>query len=589
MTLQQALQQATAAYQQGRFADAQALCERILRASPRQLDALNLAGALAMQRRDPAAALEHFTRAAEAEPRFVEAFSNRGVALQALGRWAEALESYDRALALSPANADALFNRALVLGELSRWDDALADVERLLAAHPAHPRAWNTRGNLLQKLRRWEDALHCYGEAVRLRPDYAEAANNCGVVLHELGRDADALACLDQLAGQRPDHAEAFSNRGIVLRSLKRWEEALASFDRALELRPGYVEALNNRGLVLQELRRWPEAMASYERALAARPGDAETRWNMALWHLTRGDFARGWELFESRWATPAMAREARHFAQPPWLGDSDIAGRTILVHAEQGLGDTLQFARYVPFVEARGARVVFESPGALERLLASTWPAVRVIRKGAALPKFDVHCPLASLPLALRDTVKEIPAKFPYIAPDAALVSAWAARLGPRTRPRVGIAWSGNPKNKIDADRSIPFALIAPLIGAGVEAHALQKDIREADRSGVEASGIRPWCDELGDFADTAALIQALDLVLTVDAAVSHVAGALGKPTWALLAWQTDYRWPVERATTPWYPHARIFRQPRAGDWEPVLAAVRDALAAFARGEPAR
>jgi len=588
MTLQQALQQATAAYQAGRFAEAAALCERVLAASPRQLDAINLAGALAMARGDFERALDFFARAAEIQPDFVEAFINRGVALQALGRRDEALGAYAGAIALSAAHPDALFNRALLLTETGRWNDALADYERLLRAHPDHARAWNNCGNLFLKLKRWDDALQCYAQAVRARPDYADAVNNSGVALRELGRDAEALACFERALQLRPDYPEALNNRAISLRDARRWDEALASVDRALAERPDYVEAHTNRGLVLHELRRWDDAAAEYGRALELRPGDAEARWNMALLHLTRGDFERGWELFEARWATPAMAHLARDFGQPPWLGESDIAGKTILIPAEQGLGDTLQFARYVPFVEARGASVVFESPAALERLLASSWPKVRVVRKGAALPAFDVHCPLASLPLALRREVKGIPARFPYLAVDPALAAAWVKRVGARTHPRVGIAWSGNPKNKIDADRSIPFERIAPLIDARIEAHALQKEIRPADRAAVERSGIRLWCDELGDFADTAALVESLDLVITIDAAVAHVSGALGKPTWALLAWHTDYRWPVERETTPWYPHVRIFRQKRVGEWDPVLAEARDALAAFARGGPA-
>jgi Flp pilus assembly protein TadD len=436
--------------------------------------------------------------------------------------------------------------------------------------------------------RHLEEAERMYSRIIRAEPRCFDALHLLGVLKAERGLQGEAERLIRKALAINPRSVEALNNRANVLQALRQYDEALASCEKALEIRPDYVEALNNRGLVLQDLRRWDEALAAYERALALRPGDAETRWNMALLHLTRGDFERGWELFEARWATPAMAHLARDFPQPLWLGATGIAGKTILVHAEQGLGDTLQFARYVPFVEDLGASVVLESPAALERLLASSFPKARVLRKGVVLPAFDVHCPLASLPLALARGVKGIPARFPYIAVEPALARAWAERLGARTRPRVGIAWSGNPKNKIDAGRSIAFERIAPLIDARIEAHALQKEIRPGDRVAVDRSGIRLWCDELGDFADTAALVESLDLVITVDAAVAHVAGALGKPTWALLAWQTDYRWPVERETSPWYPHVRIFRQRRPGDWDPVLADARDALAAFARGEPA-
>ena len=546
LTLPQAMERAISAYQSRQFAEATQLCEAVLRADPRHLDALSMIGVLALQSGNAQAAVDYFTRATEVAPDFADAFYNRGVAQGELKRWDDALESYARAIALAPDNA----------------------------------RVHNNRGNVLQKMQRWSEALASYERALKLRPDYVEALVNRGAVLRELRRWDEAVANYRKALQLRPDYPEGFSNLGLALKEMNRWEEALAACDRALQLRPAYPEAHNNRGFVLHDLRHWDEALASYQRSIDARPDYAEPRWNMSLLHLLRGDYARGWDLFEWRWKTEDIAPQFRAFAQPLWLGSEDIAGKTVLVHAEQGLGDTIQYARYVHEVVARGAKVVFETPAALKALMTSSFPSARVIARNAPAGEFEFQVPLASLPLAFGTTVETIPARVPYLAVDDERQRQWNGRLGPRTKPRIGIAWAGNPAQRNDHNRSMAFRHFAPLLEMDLEFHCLQKDLRPSDGEALARfPTLARWDEELRDFADTAALANALDLVISVDTSIAHLAGALGRPTWILLTLMADYRYFLDRDDSPWYPTARLFRQSKVGEWDAVIERVRLAL----------
>jgi tetratricopeptide (TPR) repeat protein len=543
---------------------------------------MNMAGALALQAGDMPAALAHFSRAVEVAPDFAQGFNNRGVVLQQMKRWEEALASFERAAAIQPAFVDALYNRGVVLSEMKRWDEALQAYARALELDPRNARVHNNRGNVLQKLKRWNEALASYQKALELRPDYSEALTNRGAVLRELRRWDEAVANYRKALTLRPDYAEALSNLALALKEMNRWDEALQYCDRALAARPGFPEALNNRGFVLHDLRRWDEALASYQQAIDARPDYAEPRWNMSLLHLLRGDYARGWDLFEWRWKTEDIAPQFRAFAEPLWLGQEDIAGKSVLIHSEQGLGDTIQYARYVHEVAGRGAKVVFETPAALQSLMASSFPEARVVAKNAPHGGVDFQVPLASLPLAFGTTVETIPARVPYLAVEDARQRQWNERLGPRTKKRIGIAWAGNPAQRNDHNRSMAFRHLAPLLEMDFEFHCLQKDLRPGDGEALaKFPKLKRWDAQLGDFADTAALANALDLVISVDTSIAHLAGALGRPTWILLTWMADYRYFLDREDSPWYPTARLFRQPRPGDWDAVVERARLALAA--------
>ena len=550
------LAQAVALHQRGELAAAEALYRRVLQAAPRQPDALHLLGVLTAQSGRPEEAIALIEAAIAEAPGDATFHANLGRACKAAGLAAGALAAFDRALALGAAD----------------------------------PGVFNDRGNLLLARDRPEEALASLDRALALRPDYAEALNNRGNALRALDRNQDALESYDRAIALRPDFADAFSNRGNLLQDLDRHEEALSSHDRAIALRPDHVDALANRGVALRALGRHAQALASYDRALALSPAHATARSNRSLCLLQMGEMARGWVEHEWRWQTPRMEAGGRRFAQPPWRGAEDPAGKTILLHAEQGFGDTLQFCRYVAPVSARGGRVVLEAARPLARLLARLDGVAEVISRGDPLPPFDLHCPLMSLPLAFATTLESIPPPA-RLAVDQASVAAWRRRLAALPGRHVGLVWRGSPLKRhpedraADRRRSITLAHFAPLAAVpGVSFVSLQKG-EAARQTAAPPPGltVHDFTGELGDFADTAALVAALDLVISVDTAVAHLAGTLDRPVWILTPFDADWRWLLGRSDSPWYPTARLFRQPRPGDWGTVMVQVETALRGFA------
>jgi tetratricopeptide (TPR) repeat protein len=504
---------------------------------------------------------------------------NQGNALKDLGRYEEAVASYEGALALDPDHAAALCNRGIALHELKRLDAALASLDNALALAPDIAEAHLNRGNVLNDLKRHAEALASYDSALALRPDYAEALSNRGIALHALGRDQEALASFDRALALRPDYPEALSHRGVTLDAMKRPDEALASYDRAIALKPDYADAYGNRGATLYNLKRLDAALVDFDRALALRPDLPEVHWNQASARLITGDFARGFAEYEWRWQREAMIAIKRDFPQPLWRGE-DVAGKTILLHSEQGFGDSIQFCRYVPAMAARGARVILEVEAPLQRLMTTLAGNADVIAKGSPLPAIDTYCPLLSLPLVFGTRLETVPSVAPYLYAQAQDVATWKAQLDGKRRPCIGLVWSGNQTHLRDADRSIALAALLPLTDVNASFVGVQKDVRESDVGVLTAhTDILQVGDKLDDFADTAALIAALDLVITVDTSVAHLAGALGKPVWLLLPYIPDWRWLLDRETSPWYPTARLFRQDESRNYDGVIARVRDAL----------
>jgi len=573
---------------------------------------VNLGAALRDLQR-PLDALASFDNAITLKPDDADAYYNRGNALGDLQRHAEAVASYDQAIALKPDYALALFSRGNALRELKRPADALASYDRAIGLQPDYAPALLSRGNTLQELKRPADALASYDKAISLGPEDAEGHFGRGNVLRELKRHADALASYDRAIALRPNHAQAYFNRGNALRDLGRPEEALASYqraialrpnhaeayyncgaalvdlrrhqdaivcyERAIALRPDYVAAHNNRGAALAELNRVEEAIASYDRAIALQPYHAEAHLNRSYCLLQLGRFEQGWR--EHEWRIKLSEPVAvRSDPQPLWLGDEDIADKTLFIYWEQGLGDTIQFSRYVKLVQARGARVVMSVQRPLVGLLTQLGPAIGVVGPREVPAEYDYRCPLLSLPLALRTTLATIPAEPCYLAADARLRAAWSARLAPKRRPRIGIAWSGSTRHKNDRNRSMGFDQLLPLLGVDADWICLQTEIREKDDGALRQDGrIVFFGDDLRDFSDTAALVDLMDLVITIDTSVAHLAGAMGKPAWILLPFSPDWRWLLDRQDTPWYPSARLFRQRQIGDWASVVERVRSDL----------
>jgi tetratricopeptide (TPR) repeat protein len=440
----------------------------------------------------------------------------------------------------------------------------------------------------LHRSGRLAEAVAAYQRMLAALPDEPQLLLGFGTLLLQAGELQRGLALLDRLLAVAPNHPVALSNRGNALRSLGRAAEALASYDRAIAAKPDYASAYYNRAALLQELRRFDEALRDYDRAIALSPQLADAHWNKALLHLVRGNYEDGWRLYEWRWQGP-QKDEVRSFAQPLWLGREPLQGRRILLHAEAGLGDTIQFCRYAPLVSALGAQVALEVQAPLQSLLATLKGAHRLVRRGDPLPEFDLHCPLLSLPLALKTTVAAIPAAVPYLFADPQKVNDWRLRLGAAARPRVGLAWSGSALYSNDRERSMPAGLLAELLSLPVEFHVLQKEVRPDDLATLQRLGRVQWHGErLHEFSDTAALVELMDLVVSVDTSVAHLAGALGKEVWILLPFNPDHRWLLDRSDSPWYPTATLLRQSRPGDWPGVVTEAVRRLAAFAaRHEP--
>jgi len=581
LAVSQLTRDAVVAYQRGATAEAERLCRLALDAKPDHFDALYLAGIIAEQTGKAEEAVELLSKAVAVNPSIADAHYNRGVALGELKRTVEALESYERAIALRADYADAYFNRGVALAELDRPTEAVESYDRAIALKPDYAEAYNNRGIALSRLQRYVEALASYEGAIAHKPDYARAYNNRGVALRELDRSAQALESYDRAIALRPDYAEAYNNRGIALVELDRPEEALESCDRALALRPGYAEAFYNRGNALRDLCRIKEAVDSYERAIALAPDHASAHWNLADCRLLLGDFALGWQEYEWRWKLAQNDNGLREFEQPLWLGAQTLKGRTILLHSELGVGDTFHFCRYAKEVAALGANVVLEVQPSLLTLLADLDGVAQVVPRGAPLPAFDYHCPLMTMPLAFKTDLATIPANIPYVRSDPARVAAWREKLGNKSKPRVGLVWSGSMLLKNDK-RSMALAEILPLVGDWAEWVSLQKEVGESETDLLASQpDVRFVGGELKDFADTAALLDLMDIVVSVDTGVAHLAGAMGKPVWILLPFiPIDWRWMLDREDSVWYPTARLFRQSADRNWAGVIGRVNEELA---------
>ncbi|MGJ7914682.1 tetratricopeptide repeat protein [Massilia sp. LXY-6] len=481
--------------------------------------------------------------------------------------------------------AESLFAQGLEWHRQGLLEQALAAYEQALQLQPGYLDVLHHIGILAYQAGDYASAEQFLHAAIEVDGSVSALHSNLGNVLKATGRHEAALESYAHALDLDQANVDAWYNCGNTLQALRRFDAALACYDRALALQADDAQAWNNRAAVLQELRRHDEALQSYGMALQHQPGNAEAHWNRGLLHLQHGRFAEGWRGYEWRWqvATLSVSRQRREFPQPLWLGREDLAGKTILLHAEQGLGDTLQFCRYVDMVAARGARVILEVPPTLLGLMRTLAGPAKVVARGAALPLFDYHCPLMSLPLAFDSTLATVPAPAGYLRADAGKAAAWDALLGPRSKLRVGVAWRGSQAHKDDDRRSIDFAVFASVLSPACEFVSLQDRHRPEDVPLLAASTVREYGQRLADFSDTAALCAAVDLVLTVDTSIAHLAGALGKPAWILLPANADWRWLLERADSPWYPSARLVRQQPGETWAAVLARVRTGLDAMA------
>ncbi len=614
---QQAVRAALQLHQQRRLPEAIDAYKQALQADPRNSDALHLLGVAEHQTGESARGAEHIRSALKIQPKFPQAHFNLGIALQALGKLDEAIASFNTAIAQRPNFPGAWNNLGIVLHLSGRLDESVAAYRKAVAQSPDFADAHNNLGNVLQAVGMYDESIDCCREAIRLKPSFPEAYNNLGTALHGCERYDESIECYRAAIHLRPGFAEAYLNLGNAYKSAKRYEESVATlrealqlsphfplawlslgmalvalesdeavgcFHRAIQQQPNLAEAHRQLGLAAQAGGRVDEALAYYRKAIEADPTLANAHFNLALLSLLHGDFETGWREYEWRWRVPAFPSPTRKYPQPKWDG-SNLAGKTLFIHAEQGLGDTLQFARFLPLVCRRAGRVIFEVQPPLLRLMqANPLGASEVIGRYdlSDLPRhFDAQLPLLSVPAALGMLEPFVDANnFPYLHADESLRTQWRSRLSAVRGYKVGLTWAGNKEHGDDRFRSIPLKKLAPLARNDVSFISLQIGPASVEANEPQAGiPLLDWTDNITDFADTAALIAELDLVICVDTAVAHLAGALGKPVWLLVPFMPDFRWQRNRPDSPWYPLMKLFRQSKRADWTDVIATVSKAL----------
>ncbi|MFZ2066604.1 MAG: tetratricopeptide repeat protein [Xanthobacteraceae bacterium] len=506
---------------------------------------------------------------------------------QEAGHLHKAERLYNAALAEQPDNFDAFHGLGGIALRRGRPDTALVFFQEALKADPGRADGFASLGLVFLALKDFARALTSFDAGLRFAPDDAELRNRRGVALSELGRAGEALQEFERVLAVAPGHFEALGNRANTLFKLNRPLEAIDLYDRALERKPGNAPLWTNRAIALRRLERPHEALLSAKRALAAQPDFAPAHFVDSTVRLYLGDFAAGWRGYEWRWGG-VMAKERRKLTAPLWLGEGDVAGKTILLHAEQGFGDAIQFVRYAPLLAARGARVLLEVQPQLVRLLSGLAGVAQVLPRQAPLPPFDLHCPLLSLPLAFGTALDSIPDAIPYIAVPDEAAALWRERFDATCadrRPRIGLVWSGERAHDNDLNRSMSLATLAPVLELPhVQFFSIQHDVRAEDAPLLRTREDIPQIGQkFSDFADTAAAIAQLDAVIAVDTAVAHLTGAMGKPLFLLLPFAADFRWMRERGDSPWYPSARLFRQQQFGDWTGAVEALRNEVIAAA------
>jgi tetratricopeptide (TPR) repeat protein len=588
LTIQQAFDLAVQHHQAGRLQEAEQLYRQVLAQQPNHAEALHLLGVLAGQGGRNELAVDLIRRAVGLKPDLADAHYNLGKALTEIRRADEAIASYRQAIRLQPGDAVAHNNLGIALRDTGQFEKAVASHRDAIWLKPDYPEAHYNLGIALKDMGRLDDAIASYRRAIAINPHYAEAHSNLGNALQSKGQLDEAVASHRQAIRLKPDSALAHNNLGGALNDIGQLDEAIVACRRAIALRPDYPEAHSNLGNALKDKGQLDEAIAACRQAIALRPDYAEAHFNLSLCLLTRGDFQPGWEEYEWRWKCKDLS-PPRDFARPQWDG-RPLEGRTLLLHMEQGLGDAIQLIRYLPGVEQRGGKLIIECYAELQRLFQTmAGRCCQIVVPGQPLPAFDFHCPLLSLPRVFGTNLANIPQIVPYLNPDPALLDAWSRTLGsPDGQLRVGLAWAGSPRFKANRTRSLNLQQLAPLAAVrGARFYSLQKgpagEQAKNPPRGLELVDLGP---KLNDFADTAAVMSLMDLIITTDTSVPHLAGALARPVWVMLQFMPDWRWLLDREDSPWYPTMRLFRQPRIGDWDSVITRVVEALSLWIKTE---
>ena len=556
-------------------------CKIALEIDPTQSVAHYHRALLEIRQDDKQGALRSLNAALENAPQSSAALMSKGLLLINLKDPAAALIALDRAIELGVKTADIYHQRAYCQKELKQLELAVNDLETALTLDPKHADALMTLGVISQEMGRYEAAVGLYTQTIALNPAKAEAYSNLGAVLFEMNRYEDALETLRAAIDMAPQLVNAWSNLGATLMKLYQYEDALKAFDQVLLLDPKHVDAYCHQGLILHDLRRFDDAMTCYDKALTIDPESTLARWNQSICLLLQGDFKRGWPAYEARWQHKKLQLTLRDYAQPRWTEPGSLKGKSILVYAEQGLGDTLQFARFLPQLTEQGAKVSFEVHRPLVPLLARCLPLINVFEMGQTPPYFDLHAPLLSLPGLLGCCASTIPTPDRYLNASPNKMTEWQQRLGNAQRLRIGLVWRGNPAHQNDRNRSMSLQTLLEALPQGVDYFCLQNQIHSQDLQILEKTNrVRTFAQDLRDFDDTAALCQLMDLVISVDTSVAHLSAALGKKTWTLIPYSPDWRWMLSGTDTPWYQSMHLYRQTTPGSWGQSLAILSENLA---------
>lgn len=620
MNIDKALQAAFEYYQAGRLAEAEYAFRQILKKDHKNPEAYYYLGRILHAKGQPDEAVVYFKKVTELSPGFAPAYFSLGNIFQSQGLLDDAIAQYKRAIDLNPGVAVAYNNLGNVLQEKSQFDEAISCYEKavqldpnLTMAYGNLAKAYYSSGIIFMEKGQTDHAIDCFMKSLHLNPDDHDVHYNLGVLYQKRGDVDKAMNCYEEIIRRNPLHAntlnaigsvlqeegkideaegyyrkalqintnmpEALNNLGTVLKERGQTDESELLYSKALQVNPEFVAALNNLGTLLREKGQLEDAEMFYKRAIDIVPDFTEAHWNRAFTNLLAGNFSEGWKEYEWRWKI--QDHYLPSLSQPLWDG-SDIRGRTILLHAEQGLGDTIQFIRYAPLVASMGAKVIVVCQKELSRIVQTVENIGHVVAYGDALPYFEIHCPLMRLPMIFQTTLETIPVKIPYMSAAPSLVAQWKQRIrNDSSMFKIGLAWAGRPTHVDDRNRSCPLELLLPLIKLdNITLYSLQKgSVARQIENLPRGVKIIDYVQMLHDFYDTAALIENLDLVITVDTALAHLTGALGKSVWTLLRYAPDWRWLLNREDSPWYPTMRLFRQQSPGDWKGVVERVTGSI----------
>ncbi|MBT8623102.1 tetratricopeptide repeat protein [Polynucleobacter paneuropaeus] len=582
MSLADQLQEAIKMHQGGDLDGAKKIYQEYLAQDEDNIYVLHLLGNIFLQENAPREALDLFNRSIAINPNYSNVYHDRGIALHNLGLLSLASDNFKQLIILEPKNALAYQNHGRILQKLEKIPDALESFSQAIALKPDLVVAYFDLGVLFNKMNQVPLAIENYDHAILLKPDYVDAYYNRGIAYHTIEELSKAISNYDQAIKLNPDFIDAYYNRGIAYQSLEEYALAIMDYTKVVNLDPHYEAAYVNRGIAYY-LQQFPDqAIVNYDQALKITGHNPEALFNKGLALLMKGDLLGGFELYEWRFRGGVKELQDIRFTNPIWDGTQSLANKSILLHGEQGLGDIIQFCRYVPLVARHGAKVILQVPEALKWLLSNLEGCSQVLTEGEQRPDVDYECALMSLPHLFKTTIETIPSPGAYIIADPQKIEHWERILGPKLKPRIGIVWSSVSAFTKDLARSIPLSqFITIVLPDKYEYICLQKIVKEDDIGILKSNpAIRFFGDDLSDMSDTAALIQTLDLVITVDTSVAHLAAALGKATWILNRLDSCWRWQLDRKDSPWYSCVKLYRQVNTGDWQTVLENVRTDLA---------